>query len=250
MSSTPHYNVIQPSSSLAPYIEKYYIIQPDNISHLITEQAFPDGGIYLTFSLDGEIYDHSRGEVINPKTFYLVGTMTHSHDELVSADAKLFGIHFKPACFSLFFDYPLHEATDEMVKFQQIMLPETKLSGSNLVGIVEKFLASRLSVSTSYFNFKPILRDIYRTHGNIEIGQLTSNYFLTERKLERLFKQYTGIAPQAFSKIVRFDYALNKIIHRDSQTSLLSIAYDCGYYDHAHLTREVKKYTGLTPSQL
>ncbi len=237
-----------PGTALAPYIEKYYIVQSGGGAEIVLDRVFPDGGIYLTFSLEGEVYDHSRNVFVRPKTLYLAGTMTHFHNEKFSTNTNLFGIHFKPACFSFFFDYPLHEIADEMIEFQQMMLPDTVPSESHLVTIVEKFLLSRLSLPD--FNLQPILRDIYRTHGNIEIGQLASEHFLTERKLERLFKRHTGIGPQAFSKIVRFDYALHKIIHRDSRTSLLDIAYDCGYYDHAHLTREIKKYTGLTPSQL
>lgn len=248
MNSTQRYQLFQPSPPLAPFIEKFYIIKPGGMPQIISDQAFPDGGVYITFGLDGDVYDHSRGISINPKTLYIVGTMTHRHSEKVSTNTKLFGIHFKPACFPLFFDFPLYDITDEMVELRQINIPDTILPEGNLVAVVEKLLLSKLSKPD--FNLQPILLDMYQTHGNIEIGQLTSKHFLTERKLERLFKRYTGIPPQAFSKIIRFDYALNKIRHRDSQTSLLDIAYDCGYYDHAHLTREVKKYTGLTPSQL
>ena len=32
--------------------------------------------------------------------------------------------------------------------------------------------------------------------------------------------------------------------------SLLRMAYDLGYYDHAHLTNEFKKYAGILPSEL
>lgn len=248
MHSTQLYQLFQPSPRLAPYIEDYYIIQPGGVAKIVSELALPDGGIYLIFSLEGEVYDHSRKISINPQTLYVVGTMTHLHKEKVSTNTKLFGIHFKPACFSFFFDYPIYDIADKMVKLQQINVPDTALPEGNLVAVVEKFLVSKLSEPD--FNLQPILLDIYQTHGNIGIDQLTSKHFLTERKLERLFKRYTGIPPQTFSKIIRFDYALNKIRHRDSKTSLLDIAFDCGYYDHAHLTREVKKYTGLTPSQL
>ena len=28
------------------------------------------------------------------------------------------------------------------------------------------------------------------------------------------------------------------------------IAFEHGYYDHSHLTNEIKRYTGVTPTQL
>ncbi|QNL48721.1 AraC family transcriptional regulator [Olivibacter sp. SDN3] len=43
--------------------------------------------------------------------------------------------------------------------------------------------------------------------------------------------------------------ALSKIKRNKGQKNLLDIAFDCGYYDHAHLSNEIKRYTGLAPSQ-
>jgi AraC-like DNA-binding protein len=35
-----------------------------------------------------------------------------------------------------------------------------------------------------------------------------------------------------------------------SEESLFRIAVEFGYYDHAHLTNEFKKYSGILPSEL
>ena len=35
--------------------------------------------------------------------------------------------------------------------------------------------------------------------------------------------------------------------HRES--SLTSIAYDCGYFDQSHFIREFKSFTGIAPSE-
>jgi AraC-like DNA-binding protein len=34
------------------------------------------------------------------------------------------------------------------------------------------------------------------------------------------------------------------------EESLLRIAFELGYYDHAHLTNEFKRYAGIRPSEL
>ena len=41
-----------------------------------------------------------------------------------------------------------------------------------------------------------------------------------------------------------------QIKERGADSSLLEIAFETGYYDHAHLANAIKKYTGLQPSQL
>jgi AraC-like DNA-binding protein len=61
---------------------------------------------------------------------------------------------------------------------------------------------------------------------------------------------HIGISPKEYSNIVRFQYALSIIKKSGKNRSLSDIAFECGYYDHAHLTNEIKRNTGLSPSQL
>lgn len=70
------------------------------------------------------------------------------------------------------------------------------------------------------------------------------------RQLERCFKKHIGITPKEFANIIRFQFAFSKIKHNEQRKSLLDIAFDTGYYDHAHLSNAIKRYTGLAPSQL
>jgi AraC-like DNA-binding protein len=67
--------------------------------------------------------------------------------------------------------------------------------------------------------------------------------------LERNFKKNIGISPKEFVNILRFQFALEKIKDNQLGKSLQDIAFESGYYDHAHLSNEIKRYTGLSPSQ-
>lgn len=241
----------RPHPRLAPFIETYYVFQTGRLSgESVVEKAFPDGSATIIFSLDSEVYVPNRDFLMMPANPLLVGTMTHCHDDEFSAGVTLFGINFQPGGFSSFFDFPLHEVVNEVIEFNDFLCPASEAPGSQLAAMVDKFLLGRLSIPDPVLSLHPILKDIYEAHGNIEIGHLAKKHFLHERKLQRLFRRYVGIDPKTFTKIVRFDYTLHVIKQRDPQTSLLDIAFACGYYDHAHLTREIKKYSGLTPSQL
>ncbi|HEV7738536.1 MAG TPA: helix-turn-helix domain-containing protein, partial [Chlamydiales bacterium] len=69
---------------------------------------------------------------------------------------------------------------------------------------------------------------------------------ITSRYLQKLFFQYTGLSPKLYTKIHRFQNSLRLVTKKD--TSLTSVAYDCGYFDQSHFIREFKSFTGLTPS--
>nr|WP_291142910.1 AraC family transcriptional regulator [Flavobacterium sp. UBA7680] len=50
--------------------------------------------------------------------------------------------------------------------------------------------------------------------------------------------------------MVRFQNTLNVIKNADQNRNLFDISFECGFYDHSHLTNNIKKYSGLTPSEL
>jgi len=70
------------------------------------------------------------------------------------------------------------------------------------------------------------------------------------RQLERIFIRHMGISPKSFINFVRYQSAIQNIREHYPTQSLVDLSFDCGYYDHAHLAKEIKKYRGISPSQL
>jgi AraC-like DNA-binding protein len=70
---------------------------------------------------------------------------------------------------------------------------------------------------------------------------------LSERQLERVFVDATGLTLQAYARIVRFRRA---IIAAGSGARLVDAAIDSGYADQAHFSREVRDLTGHAPRAL
>jgi transcriptional regulator GlxA family with amidase domain len=95
-----------------------------------------------------------------------------------------------------------------------------------------------------------VINDIHSTNGQISICELSKRNFITVRQLERNFKKFVGLSPKEYSNIIRFQNALSLIKNSNQNRSLLDIAFECGYYDHSHLTNEIKRNTGLSPSLL
>ena len=73
----------------------------------------------------------------------------------------------------------------------------------------------------------------------------TAKHFgLDKYKFLRLFKQETGLTPNSFVILKRIEKAKKLMTGNDD---LLDIAISSGFYDAAHLCREFRKYTGVTP---
>ncbi|MEY9863982.1 transcriptional regulator GlxA family with amidase domain [Catenulispora sp. GAS73] len=71
---------------------------------------------------------------------------------------------------------------------------------------------------------------------------------LSERQLRRRFTEAVGYGPKTLHGILRFQHALR--LGRAAPNSLADVAYQAGYADQAHFTREVRRLAGLTPTEL
>lgn len=71
---------------------------------------------------------------------------------------------------------------------------------------------------------------------------------LSERQLRRRFTDAVGYAPKTLHGILRFQHALE--LGRAASFGLADVAYQAGYADQAHFTREVRRLAGTTPRAL
>ncbi|WP_018388890.1 GlxA family transcriptional regulator [Ancylobacter sp. FA202] len=67
------------------------------------------------------------------------------------------------------------------------------------------------------------------------------------RQLERAFGATLGIAPAAFQRQLRTHYA--RWMLENSPRSITEIAFDCGFSDAAHFSREFRNALGASPRQ-
>jgi len=55
-----------------------------------------------------------------------------------------------------------------------------------------------------------------------------------------------GLPPKTVGRILRFDRVAQQLLEVDAPR-LAEVAYDCGYYDQAHLNRDFRDFAGTTP---
>ncbi len=82
---------------------------------------------------------------------------------------------------------------------------------------------------------------------NVSIDELARLSGLSERQLQRKFKDAFGVGPQQFLIKTRLLAACNAL--RETQRGMADIAYDCGFSDQSALARDFRRHMGMTPSQ-
>ena len=84
-------------------------------------------------------------------------------------------------------------------------------------------------------------------HVDPDVELLAHATGLSPRQLERMTKRYYGMPPKKLARKYRALRAAQMLAHGDS---LDDNEVGMAFYDQSHLIREVKQFTGLTPSQL
>ncbi|TSA79799.1 AraC family transcriptional regulator [Deinococcus detaillensis] len=87
---------------------------------------------------------------------------------------------------------------------------------------------------------------LYGSPGQTRIGTLAEELNISTRHLERLFAAEVGVNAKTLSRLIRFE-AIHNRLWLDPNVSLAQLAYELGFADQAHLTREFKSLSSMTP---
>ena len=91
---------------------------------------------------------------------------------------------------------------------------------------------------------------IRASHGQVDIASLARAAGCSHRHLIALFRRQIGVSPKQLARLARFDALVDHLRRGNSSPSWAALAVDFGYCDQSHLSREIKRLTGLPPSRL
>ncbi len=97
------------------------------------------------------------------------------------------------------------------------------------------------------FEFTRIVDRWLSEHVDPDVEILAAATALSPRQLERMTNRYYGMPPKKLARKYRALRAAQALAHGDS---LDDTGMALAFYDQSHLIREVKAFTGLTPTQL
>lgn len=235
-------------AELSPFIHNYWELKGEKQDQH-WQRNFPDGCAGLVLNLGGNcLTDNGLVSMEFGKT-YAVGTMSSFKDSFIDRNTHLLGVCFKPAAFTNFYNYiSQNELINSTIEFEKSNSFNIDKVLQNPFDYLNHYFVEKSKNKTDYL--QSVINDIHTLKGQCSIYELSKQNNLSIRQLERYFKTQIGISPKEYSNIVRFQNALKSIQNSNKKRSYLDIAYECGFYDHSHLTNEIKRNTGLSPSQL
>lgn len=239
------YQEFHPHPFWQTYVASYWLAHGEATT---ASRIYPDGCVDLIF--------HGIGS----ERLRVSGMMTHYRDVVFNGKIELLGIRLKPAGLSLLQDFPMAELKNSfscLSQFSKWPIGEwnQKLwdihAMEHKIHWIETYLLPLLFHGRKKKDplITSVCKDLESRYTSVDIVALSRQYYLSLRQLERRFKEFMGVSMKEYQRIFRFTNTLLDI-QDNPRRSLLQIAFDHGYTDHAHLTREVRRMTGRSPSML
>lgn len=93
------------------------------------------------------------------------------------------------------------------------------------------------------------LRRITESYGAATISGLAAELGWSHRRLIARYRDAVGLPPKLVARIVRFE-RLAALVASEPAVDWAGVALDCGFFDQAHLAREVRELADITPTEL
>jgi|GEM_PF-1645297 len=274
------YHEYPPPPELAPYIRCFWMLEHDYRQPFHThEHLWADTHTECIFSFGERYYQkntsasnapaantpHTNTPTSNtpysrkhplPENF-LIGPQTKELLLFSDGITGFIAARFHPWGFSAF-------STQKATDLVDNILPVTKALPPTINTLIEQLQHQpreiKLDLLTRYFlthlppatpdlpQLTPIAATLQSQHGRQKISDLTKQFDINTRTLERHFLQYIGLPAKLFARILRFNHA-RELIQNDPDISLAALAYETGYADQAHFSKNFRQLFNLSPAQ-
>ncbi len=172
---------------------------------------------------------------------------------------RVLGIRFKPAGASALFRFPLAGLTDQLQPLDQVSqklhqaLWDAVEPSASSGSLIPQTIARVAEVLFTHSQALPLpvvnaaLAAMEDPRGITSVSEIARWCGVSERHLERLFREYVGLSPKTIARLMRFQRALAAF---DDSTNWAQIAANAGYYDQSHLLHDFRQFAAETPAAL
>ena len=249
-----------PSTALSNLVRHYLYVESNTIATK-TFRLFPDGNTGIVFSFKNRLISrvsscHQGNQL--PASF-IYGPINNFKNIGCVDETSLLIVVFHPYGLHQLLGIPAHELIDEIINIEdhfgmagaevtERLVEQTSLA--HRIKIIESFLIKVLLVGVHPVHPLVLasIELIIKNRGFTNVKQLVHHTGYTDKSIQRRFMEFVGIFPKQFTKIIKLNQYLKGLRDNKGKT-LFNLAYENGYYDHSHVTKDFKQITGVTPKQ-
>jgi AraC-like DNA-binding protein len=168
----------------------------------------------------------------------------------------MFSLKFQPWTLRKLFEIKISDYTNKVLLLETeknpILSAIKKLAIQPIlfdekVQAIENLLLKTLNLKKEASNGERAIQLILRENGAINLQDLYNKTGISERSLERYFKEYIGLSPKFYCRIIRFSYIFSLV--NQGTINWSDVSFHAGFYDQSHFIKNFKEFTGEEPSR-
>lgn len=249
------YYTIAPPAHLASLVRFFWVLEGDG-DEPFHYRSMADGSAEMLFHYHG-CFDELKNDVAETGDMAVLHAQSRVYRRFVTPSGfGIFGVYLYPFAIAQIFGVPASAVSNELVDLPTLL----GATGARLVEqmMLAKDTAERITIATRFIEQQllkhqqpldgvaHIITSLIQSDGRVSVDQLASQAFLSVRQFERKFKDLAGFSPKLYTRIIRFQTAVNQYDQRPAKLS--DVALQCGYYDQSHFIHDFKEFYGYHPS--
>jgi AraC-like DNA-binding protein len=185
----------------------------------------------------------------------LVGPLTKASLQVLPPHTTIVGARFWPGAAAPLLGLPADELIDLTVRLDDLWGEAAERLGELLLWAARPDLAlQRYLLGRPERTDRPdrLIGEAVRRlmpWQPVEIGPLAAQLSISPSQLRRRFLTTVGMGPKVLQRTLRFQGYL-ALAQAEADGRVSDLAAEVGYADHAHLSRECLRLTGVTPREL
>jgi AraC-like DNA-binding protein len=242
------------------YIKYFYVLKSERAHIPAQSQRYlPDGNMELLVNLGAPVIHSDLEKGTFPMPQALVGGLHEANFSLqYTGEVYLAGAFIKPGAATVLLNdrtetYKKAFAPADVVFRRGVARLIEQLrkvsSPTEIAGLLESFLAPKfLSCDEPrYFvNIQRAVEMIEDSNGGVSLKNLHEMTYMSERNFRGIFTEYVGFSPKEYARIIRAKRVFSLL---RSGIPIFDVAFQLGYYDPAHLSKDFAGISGIPPSE-
>lgn len=176
----------------------------------------------------------------------------------LSGGVESFAIFFQPLAFWQLFRLPLSTFVNHDYDGYAVLGEEGRQLWNRMadtpvfrarVEIAETYLLRKALSAQRNTSVMNAAISMFQARGAARLEHVATQLSVGMRQFERNFLREIGLSPKLYSRVARFQAALDTRIKRQG-TRWASLANEFGYHDQMHMIKDFQKLSGLTPEGL
>jgi AraC-like DNA-binding protein len=249
------HRIHRPALPLSQYVELIWRVS--NSGMLPSRQpVYPNGAMALVIHLrKPTVSFYIDDEPYSIRVPLLAGPYSRSFHIDPSESTAVLGVLFRPGAARMFFPVAAHELHNTDIALSDLNPLEADRLLNDVCSaideraqfmVLENYLNRKLkSAAAIHPAVKYAVEHLSRDSG-IRVRQIQLNTGLSHTRFIQLFHEHVGLTPKLFHRVRRFGMLLARM-EKSTPMNWAEVASDCGYFDQAHLIRDFRAFTDLTP---